>query len=187
VTTGYVNALAITAGSVAAENITGTTITGKTIKSTSGNERIQMESYILTCYNSAGEKNGPQLTTAGEGINFFKANALIADMVSFNYKFMIRSLSGIDLDLYSTEDMYLTSDDLYIDSDKLGVFGVAPVVKQTAALLATPGSQSYTADGTYSSNEQDMLNALKTDVNNLQIKVNGVIEKLGLYGLFTVT
>lgn len=42
VTTGFVNALSITAGSVAAENITGTYITGKTVRTATSGARIQM-------------------------------------------------------------------------------------------------------------------------------------------------
>ena len=46
VTTGYVNALSIIAGSVAAENITGTYLTGKTIRTnTVGNIRLQIDPY----------------------------------------------------------------------------------------------------------------------------------------------
>jgi len=74
-----------------------------------------------------------------------------------------------------------------IKATYLGFFGASPVVKQSAALLATPGSYSYTAGATYTSNEQGMLNAAKQDINDLKNKVNGVIDKLGLYGLFTVT
>lgn len=40
VTTGFINALSITAGSVAAENITGTTMTGKTVQTASSGIRV---------------------------------------------------------------------------------------------------------------------------------------------------
>jgi len=43
VTTGFVNALSITAGSVAAENITGTTITGKTVQTSSSGIRTILD------------------------------------------------------------------------------------------------------------------------------------------------
>lgn len=59
VTTGFVNALAVVAGSVAAENITGTTITGKTIvgstlsTATSG-QRTVLTSTLVDFYDSTG-------------------------------------------------------------------------------------------------------------------------------------
>ena len=42
---------------------------------------------------------------------------------------------------------------------------------------------SETADGTYNSTEQSMLNHLKTDVTNLRFIVNEIITTLKLYGL----
>jgi hypothetical protein len=42
VTTGFINALSVVAGSVAAENITGTYITGKTVRTASSGFRIQL-------------------------------------------------------------------------------------------------------------------------------------------------
>jgi len=54
VTTGFVNALSVVAGSVAAENITGTTITGKTIRTSSGNDRIEMKNDNTLTFYSGG-------------------------------------------------------------------------------------------------------------------------------------
>lgn len=55
VTTGFVNALSVTAGSVAAENITGTYITGKYIRTASSGLRIQLDgsNYTLSLMNGA--------------------------------------------------------------------------------------------------------------------------------------
>jgi hypothetical protein len=44
VTTGFVNALSVVAGSVAAENISGTYITGKTIRTAASGARVQLDS-----------------------------------------------------------------------------------------------------------------------------------------------
>jgi hypothetical protein len=47
VTTSFVNALSVVAGSVAAENITGTTITGKTLRSNPpGNDRLEISNGV---------------------------------------------------------------------------------------------------------------------------------------------
>jgi len=56
VTTDYVNALGVIAGSVAAENITGTTITGKTLRTASSGSRTELSPFGyytgLTQYDS---------------------------------------------------------------------------------------------------------------------------------------
>jgi len=56
VTTGYVNALSVVAGSVSAENITGTTITGKTIQTSTSGQRIILDgaNNNLKFYDSPG-------------------------------------------------------------------------------------------------------------------------------------
>lgn len=58
VTTTYVNALNVHAGSVDAENITGTYITGKTIRTASSGKRLEMNSTGIISYNSSGQKAG---------------------------------------------------------------------------------------------------------------------------------
>ena len=65
---------------------------------------------------------------------------------------------------------------------KLGLFGTSPVVKTSvtdpSAIVTTE-----TADATYSTNEVNMLNNLKTDVTNLQSKLTALIDALQSYGL----
>ena len=65
VTTGFVNALSVTAGSVAAENITGTYITGKTIRTASSGTRIvidgannEIQIYNGSTLRALGYQNG---------------------------------------------------------------------------------------------------------------------------------
>ncbi len=56
VTTGYVNALSVVAGSVAAENITGTYITGKIVRTSSTGARVQLNgsnNHIEYLYNTS--------------------------------------------------------------------------------------------------------------------------------------
>lgn len=59
ITTDYVNALNVTAGSVAAENITGTNITGKKVRTAASGARVELGSAnSLICYNPSGQKHG---------------------------------------------------------------------------------------------------------------------------------
>ena len=60
ITTGYVNALSVVAGSVAAENISGTTITGKTLQTASSGQRVVIDSSndYIKFYDSNGALSG---------------------------------------------------------------------------------------------------------------------------------
>lgn len=60
VTTGYVNALSITAASVAAENISGTYITGKIVRTSSGGSRVELNGgdNRLYCFDGSGNIQG---------------------------------------------------------------------------------------------------------------------------------
>lgn len=53
VTTGYVNALSVVAGSVACENLTGTTITGKIFKTAASGQRVELSNTLAVFYNSS--------------------------------------------------------------------------------------------------------------------------------------
>lgn len=92
VTTGFVNALSVTAGSVAAENITGTYITGKFIRTASSGTRIEMSSNELRIYNGStlralGYQNGwSYYNASGTEIGTIYANSadflIAADLTS---------------------------------------------------------------------------------------------------------
>ena len=75
VTTGYVNALSVLAGSVAAENITGTTITGKTVRTSSGTTRVEMHS---TDNEMVIYKNGYETVVLGDGAILFNTPTGVA-------------------------------------------------------------------------------------------------------------
>ena len=86
VTTGYVNALSVVAGSVAAENITGTYITGKTIRTATSGERIEMNAaaHNLLFYNSGGNVAG-EIDSDG-ALNFGMANHINGGAMIFQLK-----------------------------------------------------------------------------------------------------
>jgi hypothetical protein len=52
------------------------------------------------------------------------------------------------------------------DGDRIGFFGATPVVQQTAALIPSPGTAT---------------------AYDCAIKINGILDKLGDYGLFDIT
>jgi hypothetical protein len=80
-------------------------------------------------------------------------------------------------------DFEFGGDVFKVTTGEFGVFG-STATQQTAALLTRQTTQ--TAGVTYTGNEQTMLANLKADVTQLTNTVNGLINKLGLYGLFDV-
>jgi hypothetical protein len=82
---------------------------------------------------------------------------------------------------FSGHAMIINNDQVMFDGDKWGVFGKSDV-QQTAANITMTTTQ--TAGATYTANEQNMLNNLKADVTQLFSTVNGMIDKLQLYGIF---
>jgi len=102
---------------------------------------------------------------------------------------------GTDTTLYrSAADTLKTDDKLLVtgeveldaalnhDGTTIGFFGTAPATQTTVAdagALAT----TETADGTYDTTEQDMLNNLLTDVTALRTKLNALLDALQSYGL----
>lgn len=118
VTTGYVNALAVVAGSVAAENITGTCITGKTVQTSITGDRIIMNgstnkiefkngttlyASMLPYYSNSG--SGFQIATHGdytgpasliiyEGISSNSAS-ITADTINLNGQIPKINLNGV--------------------------------------------------------------------------------------------
>jgi hypothetical protein len=70
-----------------------------------------------------------------------------------------------------------------IDCNELGFFVKTPIAQQSLTILGSK-TTTETADATYSSNEVNMLNHLKKDMQTLYTKVNGIMNKLIDYGLF---
>jgi len=133
VTTGYVNALAVVAGSVAAENITGTYITGKTVQTSVTGDRV-----LLNGVNGNLEfKNG---NTLYADIATYK----IGDMIGFN-------MSTYDNNSIISMNEYAGVGDIKIDADYVYLFGAISLVGSTATAAMFPlvdstyniGSSSY--------------------------------------------
>lgn len=86
VTTSYINALSVIAGSVAAENITGTVLTGKTIRTSAGNNRVEL--------TNPGDPYAEQIVFYNGGTIMARIQAVIAGLalqVPFPYVFDIQN------------------------------------------------------------------------------------------------
>jgi hypothetical protein len=96
-------------------------------------------------------------------------------------------IQGLFINLQSTSFNAICNS-INLDCDYLGFFGRSPVAKQTLTHISKTTTE--TAGASYTSNEQDMLNHIKADVNQLFVTVNGLMVRLGNstadgYGLFT--
>jgi hypothetical protein len=80
-------------------------------------------------------------------------------------------------DTASETELYLGT-----SATKIGMFGTSPA-KKTSVTDPSAVVTTETADATYSTNEVNMLNNLKTDVTNLQSKLTALIDALQSYGL----
>jgi hypothetical protein len=177
VTTSFVNALSVTAASVAAENITGTYITGKIIRTAaSPNARIQLDTNELVGYNSSNQKSGACIQVNSETLYMYSAGVAYGAIYAGTGNMTVTVGSGSDL-LLGTSGVHT-----YINGSTIGFFGSSAVQQSATNITKTT---TETSGATYSSNEQDMLTHLKADVTQLFSTVNGVIDKLQTYGLFS--
>jgi len=168
VTTGFVDALGVTAGYVAAENITGTYITGKTIRTAASGARIEINSSTLTTYNSSNQKHGPYIyPTDGDMIFHYNGIPVLDVGLAGGGKVSIQALSEYELEIigYPNYDWVIEHTARSSDSS-FGVFGVEPVSQQTAALMPTDGTST---------------------IHDIEVKINGILNKLAAYGLFDVS
>jgi len=68
-------------------------------------------------------------------------------------------------------------------SAAIGFFGHVASFKTSVSTAGNNTSSGDTPDLTYSSNERDMLNHLKTDVGTLRTTLNNLVSALQSYGL----
>lgn len=71
-------------------------------------------------------------------------------------------------------------------SSYVGFYGATGVQQQTATYMGSLAT-TETAGGTYSSNEQNMLTHIKSDLGDLRVKVNGILSKFDNLNLLAVT
>lgn len=185
VTAGYVNALNVKAGSVDAENITGATITGKMLRTAASGKRVEISLSSYSGYinftDSAGadrawiylnDLNTMQIRNGGD-INILATNNIMLQSMSAG-NISIYPAAGYECQIYGA---------LRHGGSQLGFFNTLPVSQQTAALLGAKVTTEI-AGSAYTSNEQLMLNNLKTDMQLVYAKIDGLITRFKSYGLF---
>jgi len=114
VTTPFLNAKNIVAGSVAAEDITGTTITGKTIRTdTTGNDRLEIR--------QTGEGSHPNELVFVNSSNVV-IGGMVAALVGSDVATVIDCVDGVQLaDATSGRYVFLTGTNFYVDATLLPV------------------------------------------------------------------
>ena len=136
-------------------------------------------SQLLRFYNNALYLNGHLIIPSGNTIGIFNT------MGAYQSKIYLNS-SGIDL-LYgsggTTEAAPVRINGwLQHNGARVGFFGTTAISRRSrnypSSIVTT-----QTADSTYDTTEQNMLNNLKTDVNNLRSTLYNVIADLKAYGL----
>lgn len=181
ITTGYVNALQVTAGSVAAENITGSLISGKkfSLIGTSAGAKIEeadgMASFDVTNYGGTPKgsylyNSGTNQVVLGSYVDMYLTSAKGLGIVA-SENCVITTDASLGLTVNGLGYMVLTAPDIYLDATgevfinctEFGVFGAAPAAQQTASLL--PGGAT---------------------LSDVIIKINGLITRLSYYGLITI-
>jgi phage minor structural protein len=154
------------AGNISADRIQGGSITGITFRTAASGSRIEITGNTLVTYNATGQMHGPRIYP-GDGDLVFCRNGVpvLSVGLASSSNVSIQAMSGYNLVIqdYATEELVYD----YAApkaTNVFGVFGIGPVSRQTATRLSTGASTL------------DIIN-----------KINGILDKLALYGLFNVT
>jgi len=185
--TGAVTAsnLNMTGGSITAGQITVTSdvTVGNTIYV--GSAGAYNKNIVF--FNSGGDIAAINLSSSGTLGVLNTADIIIAsddDIDIIAGSSSVLGLQGLFISLQSTSfNAFCTS--IKLDCDYWSVFGVEPYERQTVTLLGSKTTVE-TAGASYTSNEQDMLNHLKADVQSLYDKVNGIMTRLSYHGIFNI-
>lgn len=178
ITTNYVNALGITAQSVAAENITGSIISGKTI--VGGSVEMTGSSSRVKLMDNGGIAQVQFKDSAGNTKATMEYNASSGLMaITSNGPAMIIDSPGAVI-LHSNSSIQL-------NGSQISVFGSTPQSKHSVTYMTDPQVASYTAGDTYTANEKNMLNAIKDDIVFSKGKINGLISHLAEYGWWSAS
>ena len=115
VTTSFVNALSITAGSVACENLTGTYITGKTIRTSVSGKRVIMSSDILQVFDNSN--NYERIRIDSGQIWLSQGNASFSVYQSGSIGFTSSGLVLENNELGGGTSLVLGDDNLYLSGN----------------------------------------------------------------------
>jgi len=107
VTTGYVNALGIVAGSVDAANITGTTITGLTLQTATSGQRIVISQALgeILLYDANGNSQGEMYGASSGGGIFYLRGASSIVLSASNTSIAVVTPAGFEPQLNNTFDL----------------------------------------------------------------------------------
>ena len=171
-TTNYISSYVAATQRLSGTKITGSlanvSITDSIFKTATSGNRIEIDSSGLIGKDSSNAKEGISIEEGTWGfsdINIYKDGAVVG-RIKFN--------ANNELELYAG--------DIRINCSKLGIFNGNPVAKTDVtnpeALVTIE-----TADATYDTTEQDMLNHLKTDVTNIRARMQELITALRALGI----
>ncbi|HHU17379.1 MAG TPA: hypothetical protein GXZ70_04045, partial [Clostridiales bacterium] len=111
ITTAYVNALEVKAGSVDAEDITGTYITGKTIRTdVPGNDRMEFSGAGLISYGQNNQKNGisaEYIFGDFSSLKYYVFGALRGFLEYTTGRFTLGTAAGADIVLSPSGNAYI--------------------------------------------------------------------------------
>ncbi|MCR4430638.1 MAG: hypothetical protein NUV45_06425 [Tepidanaerobacteraceae bacterium] len=145
--------------------INGGTITGSLIRTDKdGYNRIEISNDGLFSYDSSNRWHG-LVIDIGEGVNalgFFYHGDMVGTIAAIDSTLSVYPTAGGNLTLGSSSGTTYTHGD-WCFNDNIGFFGNTPVSQQSAQLLPSSATLSQVI-----------------------IKINGILDKLGKYGLFYV-
>jgi hypothetical protein len=142
-------------------------ITGGKFQTAKTGARIEITGNKLTTYNAVGQMHGPRIYP-GDGDIVFCYNGIPVLSVG------LAGLDGVSIQAQSGYPLIIDGYPTYdwvIDhtsrssEETFGVFGVGPASQQTAALLPEDGSST---------------------MHDIEVKINGILNKLAVYGLFSI-
>jgi hypothetical protein len=155
------------AGNISADQINGGTITGITLRTAASGTRIELIGNTLVTYNAAGQMHGPRIyPNDGDMVFCYKGLPVLSVGLASSSNVSIQAMSGYNLVIedYPDYDWVINHTARNTDSS-FGVFGVGPAPRQTATKLPENGSST---------------------IHDIEVKINGILTKLGMYGLFNV-
>jgi hypothetical protein len=158
-----INGGTINGGIINGGIINGGTITGSLIRTdVSGTQRIELDSYEFAAYDSLNRKHGINIIVGTAQSDYYYKGNIKGTIEATSGTFDIYPNSGVDMTIgngYCTTYAYGG----WCFNDEIGFFGNIPVSQQTAQRLASDATLSQVI-----------------------IKINGILDKLGNYGLFYV-
>jgi phage minor structural protein len=153
----------INGGTINGVIINGGTITGSLIRTdVPGYDRIEMDNWWFACKDSSDRFHGALIDIGMAKIDFYYRGDIKGTIEATSGTFDIYPNSSIDMTIGNSYCITYAYGG-WCFNDEIGFFGAIPVSQQTAQRLSSSATLS------------DVI-----------IKINGILDKLGSYGLFYV-